>query len=273
MNTPQTWSNFSRTDRAQGVFRSQPNITLVLLLDVKDDAHRTWPIVMQQLQALRDQMFLARYEAVYTAPGFSYKQRLWPGPVTVVGTGDLVEKRWTNVWPDDPHYSEYHDAFLDAPLGRLPHENTIEHWGDGWGASVMWDKEDAYYTSVSFKQSIGSVRTGFSNSQLKTLREQVETARWSGLKTRYWDVPDWPISYRDYIWEVLTREGVDMLNIDDLQSASKRSWTKGYIRNLIWMISVSGFIFLASVALTYWGHTAIKKQLERMVDSQPIMLE
>ncbi|KAK1486755.1 2OG-Fe(II)oxygenase [Colletotrichum tamarilloi] len=37
MNPPEQWSNFSRTDRPQGAFRSQPNITIVLLLDVKSD--------------------------------------------------------------------------------------------------------------------------------------------------------------------------------------------------------------------------------------------
>ncbi|KAL0932440.1 Altered inheritance of mitochondria protein 6-like protein 2 [Colletotrichum truncatum] len=269
MNPPETWSNFSRTDCAQGVFRSRPNVTVVLLLDVKDDALKTWPVVMQQLQPLRDQMFLARYESVVVGPNLVLKQHLWPGPITVVGTGDLVEKRWANNWPDEMHYRYYHDAFLDAPLERLPDEN---YKFGLYGKSIAWDPEDAYYTSVSFQQSIGSVRTGFSNSQLKKLRYQIETAKWSGLKSRYWDLPSWPIGYRDYVWEVLTREGVDMLNIDDLQSASKRSWTTGYIGNLIWMISMSVGLFLLSVVLTYFGYRAIKKQMERMT-TQPIMLE
>lgn len=276
MNPPEKWSNFSRTDRAQGVFRSNPNVTIVFLLDVKDDARKTWPLVMEQLQPLRDKMYLYRYESVETSPGFEHRQHLWPGPVTVVGTGDLVDKRQVNnKWPNAARYAYYHDAFLDAPLGRLPDENTIEYRPDGWSASVMWDAEDAYYTSVSFQQTIGSVRTGFSKRQLETLRRQIETARWSNLKTRYWDLPSWPISYRDYVWEVLSREGVGMLNIDDLASAEKRSWTTGYIRDMILMVTSSIFIFLCSVALAWYGYRAMKRQMEKLTAAQrqPIMLE
>ncbi|OLN87468.1 Altered inheritance of mitochondria protein 6-like protein 2 [Colletotrichum chlorophyti] len=272
VNPPEQWSNFSRTDRPQGVFRSQPNVTLVLLLDVKDDAYKTWPVVMKQLEPLREKMFLTRYEEIYPKPGFILKQSLWPGPVTVVGTGDLLKDRDINQWPNRTKYAAYHDAFLDAPLEQLPKDNYREVYADGWSATTLWRSEDAYYTSVSFQQSIGSVRTGFREAQLTKLRSQISTAKWSGLKSRYWDLPSWPISYRDYVWDVLTREGVDMLNVDDLQSAAKRGWTTGYVRSVVWMIMASVSIFLSSGALTWYGYRAIKKHTKRLI-SQPIMLE
>lgn len=272
MNPPEIWSNFSRTDRPHGVFRSQPNITLVLLLDVKDDASKTWPIVMQQLEPLRRKLFLTRYEQISSDPGFILRQTSWPGPVTIVGTGNLLEDRAINYWPNSTLYHRHHDAFLDAPLEQLLEDNFRGVFNGGYFKRMLWDSEDAYYTSVSFKQSIGSVRAGFSEKQLSKLRKQIETAKWSGLKSRYWDLPSWPISYRDYIWEVLMKEGVDMLNVDDLQSAAKRSWTTGYIRSVIWMAASSVFIFLSCVMFAWCGYRAVSRHMAGL-QSQCILLK
>ena len=47
-----------------------------------------------------------------------------------------------------------------------------------------------------------------------------------GLKVRYWELPFWPIGLRNYVWDVLDKEGVDILNVDDLKAATQRDWTK-----------------------------------------------
>ena len=36
--------------------------------------------------------------------------------------------------------------------------------------------------------------------------------------------PSWPIHIRDHLWDVLEREGLGMLDLDDLNGVSKRSW-------------------------------------------------
>ena len=59
---------------------------------------------------------------------------------------------------------------------------------------------------------------------MDTILGQAGAATARGLKARYWNTPAWPISARDHIWDVLEKEGVGMLNVDDLTSASKRNW-------------------------------------------------
>ena len=63
-----------------------------------------------------------------------------------------------------------------------------------------------------------------SPDQVNTIRAQVAEATKRGLRARYWNTPAWPISVRDHIWDVLEKEGVGMLNVDDLNAAAKRSW-------------------------------------------------
>jgi len=169
-----------------------------------------------------------------------------------------ANSRWTpppNLGPWDetfPTHSEHHDYFYDAPLDELPGANKFWRNPDpkgGWttGASIQHSRGEAYYASVSFNKAIGNVKFGFSEKQLATLREQIRFAEKSGLQARYWDLPSWPINYRDYVWDVLTREGVGMLSVDGLESAARRGWSKGYIRSVTWMICVSVWIFGTSV--------------------------
>ena len=37
-------------------------------------------------------------------------------------------------------------------------------------------------------------------------------------------MPAWPLGLRDYVWEVLVKEGVDILNVDDLRGARGWRW-------------------------------------------------
>ncbi|KAI8629084.1 hypothetical protein F5Y19DRAFT_475645 [Xylariaceae sp. FL1651] len=257
------WTADSVYDQAQGVFRIQPHTTVVLMIDVKERPETIWPLLVEQLEPLRQKKFLTRYEEVYVGE-FVERQTLWPAPLTVVGSGELDLTALLDTYPNNSYY-QYHDTFLDAPLHILPDVNHFWTSNDSSStllsqAQYLYIPDNAYYTSVSFKQTIGSVRLGFSASQLETLRTQIYIAKQSGLKSRYWDIPSWPINYRDYIWEVLTREGVGMLNVDDVDGATRGLWTVGYLESVIVFISISVFITIASAACWVRGLYILRRE-------------
>ncbi|KAI1735034.1 hypothetical protein F4680DRAFT_470307 [Xylaria scruposa] len=248
-----TWAANSVYDRARGIFATQPNTTVVLLIDVKEKPETVWPLLVQQLEPLRQRQFLTRYEEVYSGE-FIDTRTLWPAPLIVVGSGELSLASLIGTYPNDT-FEQYHDTFLDAPLQDL--SNVNRSWKGNVSTYPLVSGEDAlnhpdnsYYSSVSLKQTIGSVMLGFSASQLEKLRAQIRTARESGLISRYWDTPSWPINYRDYVWEVLTREGVGILNVDDVKAATQGPWTKGYLKSVYLMIGIS--IYLAIVSTVIW---------------------
>ncbi|KAK1997058.1 hypothetical protein LX36DRAFT_88408 [Colletotrichum falcatum] len=184
-------SSFQRVPR--GIYETNPVQTMVLLVDLKTGGSETWPQVVRQLEPLRERGWLTKV----------VNDKIHYGPITVVGTGntpfELVAEN-----------STYRDTFFDAPLLKL----------DGYD----FNPTNSYYTSVSFKKAIGTVWFGdLTEAQIMKLRNQVKAAHSRGLKVRYWDLPAWPISVRNHIWDVLVREGVDILNVDDLKGV-KREW-------------------------------------------------
>ncbi|KAL6721555.1 Altered inheritance of mitochondria protein 6 [Lecanora helva] len=242
-----------------GVFDTDPEQSLVLLIDFKTAGDLLWPYVQSALEPLRVRNYLTR----------SNKTEVLFGPVTVVGTGnapfDLVNSEASN-----PH----HDIFFDAPLqdmleeaidnnsealakvGNRPSvvsspEQTIDtNGGDlgedrsiakvqrkrsdqgGQGKSGtagnnpdVFDQGNSFYASVAFGTAIGQLDDGqFSQHQMDLLRGQIRGAHRRGLKARYWDLPFWPIGLRNHVWDVLVKEGVDMLNVDDVKAATQRDW-------------------------------------------------
>ena len=44
-------------------------------------------------------------------------------------------------------------------------------------------------------------------------------------------MPVWPISVKPHIWDVLEKDGVGMLKVDESLAAAKRSWGGGKIVN------------------------------------------
>jgi hypothetical protein len=260
-NPDERWANHTVYDRAQGVFTTQPNTTLTFLVNVRTDPQKTWEIVRDELESLRAKQFLTRFEIVHTAPGFREKQDLWPGPITIVGTGNMNRDAYWKYAFSRPivevdgykgsDHQEHHDFFYDAPLEVLPKGNMFtQRLVNGvysTGSSQIYNTDSAYCASTSFNKAIGSVRMGFSQKQLTAVREQIYVAKKSNLKSRYYDLPSWPANYRDYVWDVLSREGVDMLSISDLESVAKRGWSKGYTRTAVWMTLVSVWLFVLSV--------------------------
>lgn len=193
-------------DTRRGVFDVDPEQSLILLVDVKTDGVETWPEVMRQLEPLRSRGWLS-----YVEDGVVHRR-----PVTVVGTGntpfDLIVQNPT-----------YRDAFFDAPLNRMWEDPYSDEDSTASG-SLTYNITNSEYASVSFRSAVGAVWFNLSQKQLQIIRGQVKGAHKRGLKARYWDLPAWPISLRNRVWNTLMREGVDVLNVDDLQSASKRVW-------------------------------------------------
>ncbi|XTI85905.1 hypothetical protein V2W45_1466714 [Cenococcum geophilum] len=60
--------------------------------------------------------------------------------------------------------------------------------------------------------------------QINTIKTQIEKADAKGLESRYWDTLAWPISFRDRIRDTLVENGVGILNVGDLVSATRWNW-------------------------------------------------
>ena len=232
---------------SHGVFDTDPGKSLTLLVDVKTGGPETWPWVVKQLQPLRERGWLSYVE----------DNKVHFRPITVVGTGNTpFDVLMSN--------STYRDTFFDAPLDQMwePRERNhdMKDWPDsefddslpgerldedegsaeesnptppvnvGQGMSGVlptdeFNGSNSYYASVSFGKAVGRMWRGrVSPRQMKIIRGQIRGAHRRGLKARYWDLPSWPLGLRNHVWDVLIREGVDMLNVDDLRAASKQVW-------------------------------------------------
>ncbi|KAJ4985652.1 hypothetical protein SVAN01_08827 [Stagonosporopsis vannaccii] len=177
-----------------GVFDADPRVSIILLIDFKNDGYKTWPVLMEQLRSLQDRDWLTYFDGSV----------LHQGPLTIVGTGntpfELVQQDSTNRF-----------VFFDAPLLSITED--------------QYNTTNSYYASVEVKEAIGSLWFNrLSTGQIVKLEAQMEAANKKGLKSRYWGEPRWPISLRDKVWFKLTELGVGMLNVDDLVSATRWNW-------------------------------------------------
>jgi hypothetical protein len=197
---------FDSTTFPAGVFAADPAQTLILLIDFKTDGDELWPYVMDQLLPLREAGYLTFFN------GTAINER----PITIVATGDApVHRVMTN--------ETYRDIFYDAPLDELA-LTPQTHQGQ---LATEYDFSNSYYASVHFGRTIGSLhRNRFSQDQLTLIRKQIQAAHARGLKVRYWGTPSWPRGLRNHVWHVLVREGVDLLNVDDLREGTRQDWRK-----------------------------------------------
>jgi len=207
---PITHFHPQKDDPRNGVFDTDPRQSLVLLIDFKSDGEKTWPHVVSQLSPLRNRGYLSYYNGM----------RVVNGPITVVATGnapfDLLIAN-----------STYRDIFFDAPLNEIA-EDVQQHSSsrhESISAADKYNLTNSYFASVSYTKAIGSpVFFQITLNQRLRIRSQIEAAHRHGLKVRYWNTPSWPRSLRNYVWTVLEREGVDYLNVDDLNSATTMDW-------------------------------------------------
>ncbi|KAI9373669.1 PLC-like phosphodiesterase [Aspergillus egyptiacus] len=210
-----------------GVFDTDPSQSVILLIDFKTDGDKTFDSVQAQLSPLRESGYLTYYNGT----------GIVNGPITVVGTGNTPFNRVTA-------NTKYWDIFFDAPLDRLVDkaghvkpsnrlESRAENAGQGLSGVSSADidpdtfnQTNSYYASVNFKKAVGVPwMFRLTERQVQTIRSQIQAAHRQGLKVRYWGTPSWPRSLRNHVWHVLAREGADMLNVDDLKSATRKDWT------------------------------------------------
>lgn len=235
-----------------GVFDTDPEQPLTLLIDFKTSGSALFPYVVSSLEPLRSRGYLSYHDGL----------QIIHRPITVVGTGNtpfnLVASNVSN---------PYQDIFFDAPLeamwkgapgeiaptaqkpepplygadieASMPELAAAERQrqfasdDNGQGKSGAPESSDAYtknnsiYASVSFAKVIGHVLLGkLSEAQTALIRGHIRGAHDRGLKVRYWELPFWPIGLRNYVWDVLVKEGVDILNVDDLKAATELDWSK-----------------------------------------------
>ncbi|RFN46373.1 altered inheritance of mitochondria protein 6 [Fusarium flagelliforme] len=153
-------STADSTGQAHGVFSTEPNTTLILFIDVKDDPAKTWPLVLQQLGPLRDKRYLSRHDRTMNT-----NQSFWNGPITIVGTGNIVKRRDVNIGADLEQWQQRHDAFFDAPLHLLT-ETGFANDAEFRNAS---EYENEFFTaSAPFRKAIDSDCTR-SEIEVKTM--------------------------------------------------------------------------------------------------------
>ncbi|KAF4917836.1 Altered inheritance of mitochondria protein 6-like protein [Colletotrichum viniferum] len=224
----------------RGVFSLQGDAQIILLIDVKTDAKETWPVVLHQLEPLREKHYLTSHNSSTSSDTKKYLR----APLIVVGTGNLdMATLVANLSDTAITYQEYHDTFFDAPLTNLPAANTT--------TETNYNTTNSVYASASFQQAIGSVRLGFSRTQREKLRSQVQAAKSLGLQPRYWDIPDWPLKYRDYIWTELRAEGVEILSVDNVKHAAGGVWYGAYFADAVAMTAISPATFLV-MSVVFW---------------------
>ncbi|ELU41517.1 hypothetical protein AG1IA_04451 [Rhizoctonia solani AG-1 IA] len=204
-----------------GVFDTVIDQTLYLFVDVKTDGNTTWPLVIKQLEPLREGGWLSYWDAETGV--------LRPGAVTVVGTGN------TPFDQIQAHTTLHRDAFYDAPITSFSSDSLGEY-----------NTSSVVIASGSLANALGGSMSGstFNDTQIDILARQIQGAHAAGVKVgsltfilngrqpkkffqvRYWETPGWPLSKRDYVWKTLEGLGVDLLNADDIQAAAglKEVW-------------------------------------------------
>ncbi|KAJ5199254.1 hypothetical protein N7491_000190 [Penicillium cf. griseofulvum] len=189
-------SPFITSPTKNGVWDTVPDQTLYFFIDVKTSGPETFQAVIAALEPLREKGYLTTVKDGKTVTN---------GPVTVIGTG---ETPFDMVAPIKDR-----DYFFDAPLADL---NDPKYAGVTGVISPV--------ASTDFQEAVGKITVDtdpiLSDNQLKAIRDQIATANERGIGARYWNTPYFPIRTRNLVWRTLLREGVILLNADDLAAAA-----------------------------------------------------
>ncbi|KAI9695728.1 MAG: Altered inheritance of mitochondria protein 6 [Candelina mexicana] len=243
-------TNFTHpSDTISGIFDTEPSQPLTLLIDFKMDGNTTWPYLVNQLEPLLRRGYLTTFNGT----------DIVPGPVIIVGTGNtpfnLVTANTTRhiffdapldeMWEeDDPSSKEsplkepsskvirstYKKRHRDGPSEFLPHPPPPPNPSTPSSPTPLpsnntYTPQNSYFASVSFGKAVGRMwRNQLSASQMNIIRGHIRGAHRRGLKARYWDLPNWPIGFRNHVWDILVKERIDLLNVDDLKGATKVDW-------------------------------------------------
>lgn len=256
-------SNMSpgRDTSIHGVFDTTPEQSLIFLIDFKTTGATLWPYVQSALEPLRSRNYLARSNGTDVIPGPITIVGTGNTPFDLVSSD--VSNPHRDIFFDAPLgdlWEASDNEHLFTPSGsvdnsshdfqrkeisqaksnserkpktglsvgqRQPDEEGQGKSGIHGADPNVFNPGNSYYASVAFGKAIGELQDGeFSEHQLNLLRGQIRGAHKRGLKARYWDLPFWPINLRNHVWDVLVKEGVDMLNVDDLKGATRRDWDK-----------------------------------------------
>ncbi|KAI9736177.1 MAG: Altered inheritance of mitochondria protein 6 [Cirrosporium novae-zelandiae] len=153
-----------------------------------------------------------------------------PGEVLVEGEGSAEEDI------DDPSLLSSIRNFVGGSSSGNLKRTRGQDLGQGHTGTPsnpnVFDPSNSYYASADFRKAVGHLwRLRLSPRQMGLIRGQVRGAHARGLKVRYWGTPGWPVSLRDHVLEVLVKEGVDIVNVDDLKAAKSFGYK---LRGLGW---------------------------------------
>ena len=136
-------SVFETTEEA-GFFETDPNTTIILMLDFETDGHDLWPVVLSRLEPLCRKSWLTYLNGT----------DIVPSSVTVAGTGNT---------PFDFVVADfsYRYVFFDALL--IDVSNSI------------YTVQNSYYASTALKSAIGRIWFNkLSGGQINTIKTQIE---------------------------------------------------------------------------------------------------
>ncbi|KAF2682601.1 hypothetical protein K458DRAFT_390526 [Lentithecium fluviatile CBS 122367] len=169
-------------DKNKAIFPKAPKQSLNLLIDFKNDADKTWDLLVKQLQPLRDAGYLS------TSSDGQFKQ----GLITIIASGNGIADKDSNapkpLGRDNPQGAIFADARIDKDM-------------------VNFNAGNAYFASAKYSDR-------GTNEAAKR-----DEAHKKGFKVRYWDGP---ASTAD--WQILVDEGVDRVNVDELQNVAAVAW-------------------------------------------------
>jgi hypothetical protein len=201
----------------RGIFDSDPDQTLVILIDQKSAGPQTFANLHMQLQPLRDLDYLTYWN------GTDKVIR----PLTIVASGKATFDSIMAL-PNDRR-----DIFLDAPLAALPSA------GDDFSTdppTFKYNISNSHYASTQYANARTYKWPGEQDPYSATPQgrdlagTQIEQAASRGLVTRYWGAPTSPQNLRDSVWRHLTGANVGLLNMDDMGEVRDRARGWGRIR-------------------------------------------
>lgn len=222
-------TNPSSTRGVVGVFSSQPWRSLVLVLDFKNPASDYYVAVLDKmLQPFKERDYLTYANATGRVEG----------PLTIVVGGS---KPHGLVSADTDRRHVFYNL-NSLPTDRFPNGQA----------------DRAYGLSLSFGKLVGTVYGRLSEEQLQKVRGQVHAAHDLGLSIRIWGAPKyawktdirtgvqilmdsatskfdserwlpspgyalwpWRTSLTEHVWEMLSEEGVDWIDVDDTERVER----------------------------------------------------
>ncbi|KAK5202870.1 Altered inheritance of mitochondria protein 6 [Exophiala xenobiotica] len=209
-----------------GIFDVDPSQTFVLLIDFKSFGTGNAPFdLLAADESYRDVFFDAPLDEMADLSTH------WPNPNRAQ---DVTQARAD--YRMLPNTTATSSPSQTPSLANIPHTNhqlgasstlNLTNSSNLPTAADVYNPTNSYYASTSFTRSIGRVwGSRLTQDQLQLIRGQIRGAHARGLKVRYWGLPQWPIGLRNHVWHILIREGVNMLNVDDVRGGTQRDWRR-----------------------------------------------